>query len=535
VLGVGSLGRVSEVRKGDETMALKVVRREEMTKFGTKVAFFREIFTQLLAAHPCIVAVNGWNVFLGTRLSFSILMECYSAGTLTRRVPVLTPTQRSIIAYGIARAMRHLHSRFSITHRDLKPDNVLLDAQLRPLVADLGLAKVADTVKNSTVAGSVKYWAPEQLTADQRNPVYGLKVDVYAYGMIFYQLIESCEPKIPRELFGNRNTENRLIWTRAIAVDHLRPPTKIANPDQKVWLDRLWAHEAGHRPSFVQICAEFERGLHLWPDTDRAKFDDYRQWVDAEEAKIASSYRRADEGAVPMWAADVNDRLAVDRRMAFDIISSAIDGDHDAQKCAVMLYLTGTFVEQSFLLAARFALLTDDPAMAIVSRVPKVAGHLQRGELLEANGKIEEASEAYRAAAEAGSCRALWRWGALLVHNDVAYRVQDGLKLMEEAAARGVADAAFELGKMFLEGIDVIPDEATGVKWLERALELKHPDAALYLGRFYHGSFELEKARNYYELADQVVGEATRVDAERLPVGHAEAHELAKALNQWSS
>jgi serine/threonine protein kinase len=251
--------------------------------------------------------------------------------------------------------MRHLHSRFSITHRDLKPDNILLDSQRRPLVADLGLAKVADSAANSTVAGTVKYWAPEQLTADQRNPVYGLKVDVYAYGMIVYQLIESSEPKIPRELFGNRNTENRMIWSRAIAVDHLRLPTKIASAEQKAWLDRLWAHEAAHRPSFVQICGEFERGLHLWPETDRTKFDDYQQWVDEEEAKTVNAYRRGDDGSVLGWTADINKQLAVDRRMAFNIISSAIDGDHDAQRCAVILYLTGTLVKQSFLLGTRFA------------------------------------------------------------------------------------------------------------------------------------------------------------------------------------
>jgi hypothetical protein len=248
------------------------------------------------------------------------------------------------------------------------------------------------------------------------------------------------------------------------------------------------------RPQKVASSARW-RGLHLWLETDRTKFDDDRRWVDAEEAKTVSAYRRGDDGSVPGWTADINDQLAVDSRMAFDIISSAIDGDHDAQRCAVILYLTGTLVEQSFLLGARFAQLTDDPLMAIVSRAPKGAGHFQRGELLEANGKIQDASEAYRAAGEAGSCRALWRWWSLLVHNDVAYHVQDELRLMEEAAARGVANSAFQLGKMFVEGIDVVPDEDAGVKWLERALELKDPDAALYLGMFYQTSFELEKAR----------------------------------------
>jgi serine/threonine protein kinase len=184
-IGVGGFGRVTKVRWGEKIFALKVVKSDMMSRPDTKLLFFREIFTQILAAHPCIVPIVGWNVFLHGRLCFSILMDFYQDGTLTKRIPVLNATQRSVIAYGIARGMRHLHSRFSITHRDLKPDNIFLDSSLRPLVADLGLAKVAESVQNSQVTGTWKYMAPELVAAfNEGNTFYGLKVDVYSYGMI---------------------------------------------------------------------------------------------------------------------------------------------------------------------------------------------------------------------------------------------------------------------------------------------------------------------------------------------------------------
>jgi hypothetical protein len=88
------------------------------------------------------------------------------------------------------------------------------------------------------------------------------------------------------------------------------------------------------RPSFVQICAEFERHQNLFKGTDQAKFDEYKKWVDEQEPAPTASHRITDTEASPARSFDVNRKTPVDRRIAFD-------GDHDAQKCAAVLYLTG--------------------------------------------------------------------------------------------------------------------------------------------------------------------------------------------------
>jgi hypothetical protein len=131
-------------------------------------------------------------------------------------------------------------------------------------------------------------------------------------------------------------------------------------------------------------------------------------------------------------------------------------------------------VEQSFLLAAKFAQMTEDPLMTILSRVSKNASDFQCGELLDANGKIPDA-------AEAGSYCTLWRWGSLLVHNDTRYHVAEGLQFME----------AFELRKLYIEGFVVREDDETE---LEKALQAGHPDAALFLSRYYHSQYDVQKA-----------------------------------------
>jgi tetratricopeptide (TPR) repeat protein len=381
------------------------------------------------------------------------------------------------------------------------------------------------------VPGTFKYWAPELITALRHGDrLYGRNVDIYSYGIIMCQLIE--REREPRLAGSPRNrADSPLLWGNAILAGQ-RPATTKANPQQVAWLNRLWSQLPGDRPSFVQICAEWERGVHLFPGTDRARFDQYKQWVDSEERNLAV-IAPSEDAPAPPWALDINKRTPLTQRIARDIVTSATDGDREAQKCAAILFLTGTGVEQSFLMAAKFATMTEDPLMVILSRVSRNVGEFQRGELFEANGKVREASECYKKAAEGGSYRALWRWGFLLVHNDVGGHINAGLKMLETAAENKIADAAFELGKLYVEGVAVIQDEPRGIKWMQKALELKHPDAAFYLGRYHHSRFDMETARKYYELADKVTEEEPPKDDQGDPVGHWEAHGLARAVDSW--
>ncbi|KAI9070943.1 hypothetical protein K1719_047093 [Acacia pycnantha] len=119
------------------------------------------------------------------------------------------------IAIGIAHGLAYLHYDCDppIVHRDIKPKNILLDSDMKPHIADFGIAKLLDQSSASApsifVPGTVGYIAPENAytTANNRES------DVYSYGVVLLELI-----------------------TRKMAVD----PSFMEGVDIVNWVRTLW-------------------------------------------------------------------------------------------------------------------------------------------------------------------------------------------------------------------------------------------------------------------------------------------------------
>jgi serine/threonine protein kinase len=110
---------------------------------------------------------------------------------------VLDWKTRYSIALGTARGLNYLHEkcRDCIIHCDIKPENILLDAQFFPKVADFGLAKIVGRDFSrvlTTMRGTRGYLAPEWISG---VPITA-KADVYSYGMMLFEVVS-----------GRRNSE----------------------------------------------------------------------------------------------------------------------------------------------------------------------------------------------------------------------------------------------------------------------------------------------------------------------------------------
>jgi eukaryotic-like serine/threonine-protein kinase len=143
----------------------------------------------------------------------------------------LSLRQRLEIFIQVCRGVQHAHNR-GILHRDLKPSNILVtdeDAQPVPKVIDFGVAKLltsSPTRSGHTMAGqllgTLGYVSPEQ--TDQLHPDADVRSDVYALGVVLYELLTGVLP-VPTDLFAARSVGD----VRQILSSHPRVPPNAVN------------------------------------------------------------------------------------------------------------------------------------------------------------------------------------------------------------------------------------------------------------------------------------------------------------------
>jgi serine/threonine protein kinase len=191
-IGSGGMGAVYRARhKGlDRPVALKVLHRDVAELPGFAARFEREARTLAALEHEGIVRVHdvgraGPWYFLAMEL-----VEGVSLRELLREREV-SPREALSIVVQICEALQYAHDR-GIVHRDVKPENVLLDAKGRVRILDFGLAKLLGErapealTRSAEVVGTPHYMAPEQW---ERPRAVDHRADIFSLGVLFYELL----------------------------------------------------------------------------------------------------------------------------------------------------------------------------------------------------------------------------------------------------------------------------------------------------------------------------------------------------------
>jgi serine/threonine-protein kinase len=198
-IGRGGMGIVyrAKDRRLKRTVAIKVLPPELAYRSEIRTRFLREAETAAQLNHPNIVPI--YSVDDSEGLVFFV-MTCVDGKTLARELHergTLDVDQTRRIMREVADALAYAHGR-GVVHRDIKPDNILLDAENgRAMVTDFGIARAVQEGGDSRLTatgmaiGTPAYMSPEQAVGDRE--IDG-RSDLYSLGIVAYQMLTGAAP-----------------------------------------------------------------------------------------------------------------------------------------------------------------------------------------------------------------------------------------------------------------------------------------------------------------------------------------------------
>ena len=195
-IGRGGMGVVYRARqlKLDRVVALKMILSGRLANAEDLLRFRTEAEAAGRLQHPNIVAVYDINEVDGNHY---FTMELVQGMSLAQRLAQGPLPDRQAAQYvrKIAQAMHYAHEQ-GILHRDMKPSNILIDAQDDVHITDFGLAKrmnhEAGQTRTGALLGTPSYMAPEQ--ASGKTHELSPACDIYGIGAVLYELLAGRPP-----------------------------------------------------------------------------------------------------------------------------------------------------------------------------------------------------------------------------------------------------------------------------------------------------------------------------------------------------
>jgi serine/threonine protein kinase len=256
VVGTGGMSSVYRAhdRLLERDVALKVLHQEFTADTDYVERFRREARSVAQLSHPNIVTVIDRGEQDGRQFIVFEYVKGENLKALVQRVGPLPEEDAVRLALQIARALGFAHDN-GLVHRDVKPQNVLLNGDGQAKVTDFGIARSLDVgglTQTGTVMGTSDYIAPEQARGSQADA----QSDIYSLGAVLYELLTGEVP-FPGDNFV------------AVAMRHINePPPSVRErrPDVSPRVDAVIRRAMAKEPrdrfgSMDELCAELSACL----------------------------------------------------------------------------------------------------------------------------------------------------------------------------------------------------------------------------------------------------------------------------------
>jgi eukaryotic-like serine/threonine-protein kinase len=267
---LGSGGMADVYLANDRLLGRQVALKILSTRYAHDEQFVERFRREASSAaglnHPNIVQIYDRGEAEGT---YYIAMEYLEGRSLKEIILTCAPLSSDLlisISVQILEALRSAHRR-DVIHRDIKPQNIIIDNDGRAKVTDFGIAR-AGSASTMTEAGSIlgtaQYLSPEQA---QGQPVEAAS-DLYSLGVVMYEMATGRPPF---------DGDNPLSIAMQHVHEHPIPPRNIA-PDVPENLEAVILRSLGKKPS--------ERYL-----TAQAMLDDLRKVQDGQAISVPAAFR----------------------------------------------------------------------------------------------------------------------------------------------------------------------------------------------------------------------------------------------------
>jgi serine/threonine protein kinase len=181
--------------------------------------FFQEARVTAQMDHPNIISVYGIGQEKGETYVAMQLIKGMNISQLLKEKGVFTFMETLFVARCVASALAFAHER-GLIHRDIKPDNIMVDDNRRVRVMDFGIARDLSLKKRITqeghFMGTIHYSAPEQWSSDVPDP----RSDIYSLGIVLYEMITG---RLPYDADSPMNLMFKIIHEDPLPLKDSRP------------------------------------------------------------------------------------------------------------------------------------------------------------------------------------------------------------------------------------------------------------------------------------------------------------------------
>jgi serine/threonine-protein kinase len=240
----------------DRYVALKVLPPEFLHDETFAERFRHEAKAVAKLEHPNIVPIYAFDIEKGQPWMAMRLVPGGALSSVVKRGR-LDPARAVRILRGSADALGYAHSK-KIVHRDVKPQNILLDENERVYLADFGIAKMLEGSSKLTatgmISGTPQYMAPEQATAAKVDA----RADIYALGIVAYELLTGRVPFAA-------DTPVAVLMKHVQDPIPLPSPSEVTEPLVRVLLKALAKNPDDRWATAVDFVAALEAALHDVP------------------------------------------------------------------------------------------------------------------------------------------------------------------------------------------------------------------------------------------------------------------------------